>query len=288
MIHCPNCTASYSAATMACPACAWQPATVDGFTAWAPELVQGGTGLAGESFALIARYEAGHFWFESRNALIVWALRRFFPSLGSLLEIGCGTGVVLAAVAEAFPQASLVGSEVSTAGLGFAAEHVPGATLVQMDGRRVPYENEFDVVAAFDVLEHIAEDVSVLGQMHRAVRRGGGIVVSVPQHPWLWSAVDDYSRHQRRYTRRELADKVKAAGFTIAYMTSFMTLILPVMLLSRLTKRDPQRIDPAAELKVGRATNLALGAACAVERRIVTRGWSLPVGGSLFVVARKP
>jgi SAM-dependent methyltransferase len=287
MIRCPNCDARHETSAVACPQCSWSPRTIGGFTAWAPELSEGDTGLAGESFALIARYEDGHFWFESRNAVIVWALQRFFPSLRSLLEIGCGTGVVLSSIARAFPDASLVGSEVSASGLGFAAERVRRARLVQMDGRHIPFEDEFEVVTAFDVLEHIPEDEAVLKEMYRAARPGGGIVVSVPQHDWLWSAVDDYSRHQRRYERGELMQKIKTAGFQSVHVTSFMTLILPAMLLSRLNKRDVNAIDPAAELKVGRIANRALGALCAAERRLLTREWSLPIGGSLFAVARK-
>jgi hypothetical protein len=111
--------------------------------------------------------------------------------------------------------------------------------------------------------------------------------VSVPQHPWLWSGVDDYSHHYRRYTRRELADKIRAAGFAIEHITSFMTLVLPAMMLSRLMTRDAASLDPAAELKVGGITNAVCGALCACEAWPISRGWSLPVGGSLLAIARK-
>jgi len=126
--------------------------------AWAPELSQVGTGLNDGAFALIAEYAASHFWFQSRNALIVWALTRYFPGFASFLEIGCGTGVVLASVRTAFPHAALTGTEVSPTGLTVAASRVPGARLQQMDGRYLPFEEEFDVIGAFDVLEHIPED----------------------------------------------------------------------------------------------------------------------------------
>ena len=80
-----------------------------------------------------------------------------------------------------------------------------------MDARRIPYEAEFDVIGAFDVIEHIYEDAAVLQQMHRAVRPGGGIIVTVPQHRFLWSKQDEFSCHFRRYTRGELMSKVSCA-----------------------------------------------------------------------------
>ena len=78
-----------------------------------------------------------------------------------------------------------------------------------MDARRIPFEREFDVVGAFDVLEHIVEDEDVLGQMFKATRPGGGLLVTVPQHPFLWSASDEHAMHQRRYSRAELRRKVE-------------------------------------------------------------------------------
>ena len=101
-------------------------------------------------------------------------------------------------------------------GIDFANARVPDADLFQMDARQIPFREEFDVIGAFDVFEHIDQDQTVLEQMHAAVKPGGGIIVTVPQHRWLWSMVDEYSFHRRRYRRMELLQKVKAAGFEVA------------------------------------------------------------------------
>ncbi len=152
----------------------------------------------------------------------------------------------------------------------------------------MPFENEFDVVGAFDVLEHIAEDEVVLDEMFRAVRPGGGVILAVPQHPALWSQPDVYAHHERRYRRAELDSKVSRAGFEVVRSTSFVTVLLPLMAATRIRDRGRDDYDPTAELKVGAVTNALLGAALAFERSLIRVGLNLPVGGSRLVVARRP
>jgi SAM-dependent methyltransferase len=287
MIRCPGCSRLHDSQHDACEHCGFRPQVIDGQPAWAADVAYSSEGFKAEYFGNLARLEAGNFWFRARNALLTWALRRYFPEMASFLEIGCGTGFVLSGVAKAFPGTRLVGSEVFSAGLGFAAERVPSATFVQMDARRMPYEDEFDVVGAFDVIEHIAEDEAVLANVLRAVRPGGGVLLTVPQHPWLWSAADEYAHHARRYTARELHAKVQGAGFRILRSTSFVTLPLPAMMLSRIANRDVSKFDPVAELTVPPLLNTALETALRAEQVAIRCGLSLPVGGSRLVVARR-
>ncbi len=152
-----------------------------------------------------------------------------------------------------------------------------------MDARRIPFRDAFDVVGAFDVIEHMEEDDQALRQMFAACRSGGGIVLTVPQHAWLWSARDELAGHQRRYGRAELLRKLSAAGFERAWATSFVTLLLPLMALSRLQKHARE-----SEMRPGRVANAVLGAFMHLERGLIAAGLSLPAGGSLLAVAHKP
>jgi SAM-dependent methyltransferase len=287
MIACPSCAGEMRNEHDACPQCGFEPQVIDGFTAWAPELAYAGGGFKSEGFNHLAELEAANFWFRARNELIVWALRRHFGSLTSFLEVGCGTGYVLNGVSAAFPNARMVGSELFVNGLRHAAARSPKATLVQMDARRTPYIEEFDVAIAVDVIEHIDEDAVVLAQLHRAVKPGGGIIISVPQHTWLWSQADDYACHVRRYTAEGLHSQIKAAGFCLELSTSFVSLLLPLMLASRLAKQDSGSYDPRAEFEIPRALNAILGQVLRAERAMIAAGVRFPVGGSRFVVARK-
>ena len=235
----------------------------------------------------IAEAESRSFWFRARNRLIVSTVRRHFPYAQSLLEVGCGTGFVLAALREAFPGMRLVGAELFAEGLEIARRRLPDLEFVELDATRMPYEDEFDVVGAFDVLEHIEEDTAALRDMEKALRAGGGVVLLVPQHPRIWSRMDTVSRHVRRYTRRELTEKVRAAGLEPVVATSFVSTLLPAMIASRALRRALRLpYDPIAELQPG-LLNRPFERILDGERWLIERGLSLPVGGSLLLVARK-
>lgn len=272
-----------------CASCCWEAARLDGYLAFASDLAQKNEGFKPEYFVELAALEEQNFWFCARNRLIVWALGGHFPGAASFLEVGCGTGYVLSGIKRAFPGMQMWGSEIYCAGLGFAAARVGDAMLFQMDAREIPFEDEFDVIGAFDVLEHVEEDERVLQQLYRAVKPSGGVILTVPQHPSLWSQQDEAVCHVRRYRRNELKEKVKAAGFKVEMITSFVSLLLPLMVLSRLRRRVPEnQYDPMAELKLGVIANAILGSAMNIERVLIQWGARLPVGGSLLLVARKP
>lgn len=241
-------------------------------------------------FERIAEAEPRSFWFRARNRLVVSALRRHFADAQTLLEVGCGTGFILSALHEAFPHVRLTGVDVFAEGLAIARRRLPEEVeLLQLDARELPYADEFDVVCALDVLEHMDEDEEVLKGMFRAAKAGGGALVLVPQHPRLWSAMDEVAHHRRRYSRSELETKVRAAGFQVEAVSSFVSTLLPAMVLSRAGRRLARRpYDPIAELQPSRPLNALFERLLDLERRLIERGRSLPAGGSLLLVARKP
>jgi SAM-dependent methyltransferase len=241
-----------------------------------------------EAFETLAAVEASHFWFQSRNRLIVWALGHYFPEASRLLEVGCGTGVVLGAIRGGFPAMQLVGSDTSGEALRIAGNRVHDADFVELDARHMPFRDEFDVVCAFDVLEHIDEDVRVLGQLAAATRRGGGLLVTVPQYRWLWSAADDYGRHKRRYTKREINRKVESAGLSVMRSTSWVCTLLPLVAMSRFRdRRAGDRYDPSRELRIAGPVNHMFELILDAERVAIEKGLTLPFGASRLVVAQK-
>jgi SAM-dependent methyltransferase len=288
---CLPCECRFDGEDWRCPNCGQSPKIRRGHLAFAPDLTETSESFDIRSFAYLSKVEEGNFWFESRNRLLVWALKQYFPKANYYIEIGCGTGFVLSGIQREFSGLNLSGSEILSEGLSFAQKRLPDVEFFQMDARLIPFECEFDVIGAFDVLEHIDEDDTVLLQMFQATRQGGGILVTVPQHRFLWSAMDEYAFHKRRYTRDELRQKVEKAGFRIERITSFVTLLLPLMLLSRLRHKSSQEADfgedAMVEFHISPLLNAALAKISCVEQLMIQLGLSFPFGGSLLCIGRK-
>ncbi len=288
MKSCVRCNVSFNRDHWTCPSCGFTPRWEGSHYCFSPDIATGDASFDLKRFELVRDFEPGSFWYESRNRLIIWLLRRFFPTARNLFEIGCGTGLVLSAVADHFPQMAVAGSDVYPEGLAYAKKRVDRASLYQMDARHIPFFEEFDIIGAFDVLEHIDEDGLALAQMFRAVRRGGGVIVSVPQHQTLWGHGDDRAKHKRRYSRQELLQKVGNAGFRVLYTTSFFFFLLPLMFASRVSQRIFSKpCDTLDELKTTEKAGAILSPIMSLEFGLIRMGLSLPVGGSLFLVAQK-
>ena len=288
MRRCLACEATWADEGWRCPQCSFAPPERNGFLAFAPELEEDTSSYDPGLSNLLATLEPRSFWFRSRNRLLLEAMRRHVRRAGTMLEIGCGTGFVLGALADANPSLHVAGGELLTDGLEHARERLPQADLYQLDARRLPWRDEWDVLGAFDVLEHIDEDEEVLAELARAAAPGGGLMVTVPQHQWLWSARDDQAHHRRRYSRAELVGKVERAGFAVRQVTSFVSSLLPVMALSRLVRRGGgEEADLEAELCPARPVSALFEWCLGGELALIRRGVALPAGGSLLVVAER-
>jgi SAM-dependent methyltransferase len=239
-----------------------------------------------EAFEKLAANESANWWFRSRNRILLWVLKNRCIGFQDFLEIGCGTGFVLEGVRETFPDAGLFGTEYYEEGLTHARKRIPSATFAQLDARTMEDESRYDVIGAFDVIEHINEDQLVLNNLARALRPGGKLLITVPQHQWLWSVADEYACHVRRYGRDEMVGKIRRAGLQVQYVTSFVSLLVPLMWLARSRTRR-EDYDPMREFQLPDWQNRLLEAVMGFELTLLKMGMRLPVGGSLLVLAGK-
>lgn len=291
MKRCLKCQNIFTKNNWICDNCGWGPSAVLGFPSFAPEQTDPLGHYPKDAYAELYEVEAGSFWFRNRNSLILKTLTKQFPDATCLLEIGCGTGFVLAGIAASNPRLRLAGSDLHHEALSYAKVRLPGVTLLQMDAGNIPYVEEFDVICAFDVLEHIPHDEVALKQIHQALKRQGGVLITVPQHPGLWSRADEDAQHLRRYTRRDLCQKLIKNGFRIIMVSSFISFLLPFLLISRLSSRFiPRRrsINPQqGELHLPYTLDIFFEAICSCENLLINRDFSFPIGGSLLCVAMR-
>jgi SAM-dependent methyltransferase len=240
-----------------------------------------------ELFAEIAKLEDASFWFSERDRLILWALRRYAAGMRDFLEVGCGTGHVLAAVDGAFATARCVGVEPFDAALEIARERTGGVELRRGTAASLGGDPAFDAIGCFDVLEHISDDQAALDAMAKALRPGGVLLLTVPQHPWLWSDADERAEHVRRYRRLQLIERVRNADLDVLLCSSFITTLLPLLAVSRVVRRFRPPEDPLRELRMAAWIQSLLRPAVALDRLAIRAGVSLPAGGSLLLVARR-
>jgi len=244
-------------------------------------------------FANLVEVEDRHFWFRARNRVIAELLQRLTSHLRPgyrVLEVGCGDGNVLRFLEQAATTGFVVGMDLYHEGLNHARRR-SRCSLVQGDINHFPFAKPFDIVGIFDVLEHIDDDVGALVQLRSLLAPGGMLLITVPAHRHLWSSFDHASGHCRRYELYELCDKLTRAGYSVDYVTPYMSILYPLMWLTRKSKRPASAMSDEAlvrrELRIVPLLNGLLAALLSPEVRWIARLKRLPIGTSLVALARK-
>lgn len=247
------------------------------------------------AFDILYQSEEKNFWFRVRNKIIGDALSQYLSLHSRILEVGCGTGYVSRYLKN-------MGYHVECAdlfldALQFCKERDAGDLYYQYNLSDRLYIDEFDGICAFDVLEHIDDDNTILKNLHDALKPGGTLFITVPADMRLWSAMDIYAEHKRRYSLQELRQKIEGNGFNVVKMSYFMTLLYPFILLSRKLsfQKEEMKMDNAKnqikrkamnELHPNPILNLLFFLVFSMEVPFL-RSVTLPFGSSLLCVAVK-
>jgi SAM-dependent methyltransferase len=247
-------------------------------------------------FAKIAASEEEHFWFYARARIIATAVKRVVASLQPgyrVIEVGCGTGVVLRELVRVCDRGDVVGMDLFSEAVAFAQKKASCPVFLG-DAERPLVPGQFDVVGMFDVLEHLSDDRKTLVGLNRMLKPGGVLVLTVPAHMLLWSYFDVAACHYRRYEPSGLAQILQEGGFEVEYLTEFMMSLFPLVWLLRRVKggdvvmdRERAAEKAATEFKIVPGINGVLKLILSVEALAIERRWRLPVGTSLLAVARK-
>ena len=270
------------------------PVIIDTIPCYAPDKAFDNTGYHPEALQVLSNLERNNFWYISRNTVLKIIFRRFLNNNPSeTMEVGCGNGVVLHALTE-LKNLRLTGADIYLSGVKFAKSQVPGVNFIQMDAENIPFDNSFDAIGCFDVLEHIDNDVAVISQLRKALKNKGYLFITVPLHPWLWSEIDEIDRHKRRYTKSEIIKKVENAGFRIRHTNCFACAVFPLVVISRFMRKKDQKHSQITneqvsypEIEISRFTNAILRAIMRIDEMLYKFNLKLPFGSSIVLVATK-
>jgi SAM-dependent methyltransferase len=270
------------------------PKVVDGIVCYSTDVASDYADYPDSGFDVTNDLAAASFWVNSRNRLFSWLVHRERDRLGkaSLLDIGCGTGDFLQHLVKD-STLTITGSEIYLKGLQLAKRRQSDVSFIQYDVTDGTLDRSYDIITAFDVFEHIERDVDGMHNVHQMLTPQGVFILSVPQHQFLWSRLDEIVHHKRRYSRAEMVNKLRETGFTPVRVTSHVFALFPLMGLSRLLDRA-KGSQPAggtdelsSRVKFSPIVGWLFNKVMYLDEALIKLGLSLPFGGTLVVVARK-
>ena len=239
---------------------------------------------------IMRSFEDHYWWYQALRRHVADSIepeRRDF----ALLDAGCGSGGMLAALRKRFPEAELTGIDASEHGVKLTAERETGARLITASVNELPFpENAFDVVLSLDVwLTASVDDALAAHETHRVLRPGGKLILNLAAFEFLKGEHDEAVNAVRRYTRPQVRALLEGAGFRVERLTYWNAALTPPIAIMRWLSRRRRLGREAARSDfrpLPSLLNTLLKGVAALELA-ASRHLSLPFGTSVFAVARK-
>ena len=226
-----------------------------------------------------------YWWYRARSDMLRTVLGPYVGSPERVLDVGSADGPSVGWLSA--PQK--VSLDLDPRGLR-PPVGICGSVLA------LPFADaSFEVVGAFDVLEHCEPEDLALTELHRVLEPAGRLLLSVPAYQWAWSDHDVANGHHRRYTRDRAAAAVRAAGFDVVRATYGFAAVFPAFAAERAVRSVRHRLAPTRQ--PGPADVVAVPSVSPRAERLLLRlcRWDewvldhrdLPFGSSVFLAAVK-
>jgi len=239
------------------------------------------------TFSAEAEAEEHHWWFVGRRRLFARLIRQLgVAPNAAILDVGSSTGTNLRMLRSA-GFTNFEGVDISPESKRFCESKGLGAIRLGSI-LELPYAGDsFDLVLATDVIEHVDDDQTALGEVWRVLRPGGAALITVPAFPSLWGLQDTVAEHKRRYRMKQLLGRIEEAEFNVRMRFHFNYLLfLPILAVRKLLRLLAVPVRSENDINFG-LLNSILSAVFAFD------AWSAsylrpPFGVSILAMCRKP
>lgn len=220
--------------------------------------------------------EENHWWFKGRRQVVEHLVQRI-KKKKNIMDFGCGTGINSILLKK---YGKVTSTDVSPEAKKFCQKRNVEVTLIDILHKNTDrFENKYDLIVAMDVIEHIDEDEKILEKLRGFLDKNGRLLITVPAEKYLWSNHDKTHHHKRRYSKKELKNKLQKAGFKIELFSYYQMFIYPASLIRSIFNIKSSSVE---------ATNIKINLSWmyAIEEWLVKKHL-VPVGTSFVVIAKK-
>ncbi len=237
--------------------------------------------MRSEEYEKLYRLERNFWWFKGMRNIQLSVLNEKRNNL-KILDAGCGTGILMKYLQK---YGEVHGIDISDEALHFCKQR--GLTnLKKASVESLPYEeNTFDIVTSIDIIYHkwVESDLNALKEMNKVLKKGGTLLIQAAAYNFMYSNHDDAVFTERRYTKKELKQKLEQAGFKVQKITYANILLFPLVLIKRLTEKKKDESEVKSTSKI---TNSILMSILNFESSLV-KHMNFPYGLSIIAVAKK-
>jgi SAM-dependent methyltransferase len=174
-----------------------------------------------------------HFWCRRRFAVLESLAGDILRNAAHLAEIGCGNGVLMHQIEEKYHR-PVIGFDLHEGALRKSISQSGAVYCYDIHDRDREFEQKFDVVLMFDVLEHIENEDRFLESTQFHMTPGGYLLVNVPALQWLYSPYDRIQGHCRRYSIRNFESVAQRNGFEVIKASYWGAPLVPVAAIRKL------------------------------------------------------
>jgi len=240
-----------------------------------------------EEIARLYEFEKTYWWHVGRRYIIKRILEKYLNNVhdNEILDIGCGTGENIRLLKD---YGHVVGMDSSREAIEICRENGLNDVFHSSNINEIGLHNKcFDIITAFDVLEHLDDDVEFLKEIKQYLMPGGRLILSVPAYRFLWSEHDEVLHHRRRYMASELHEKVTRAGYTTIKRSYVICFSFPLIMGYRLFRGIfPRKYgkERSSYVILPSFLNRFFIFLLKIESWLL-RGMDLPIGTSVMLVA---